>query len=135
VDDLLRLLRHGREDVRPALAACVPLIGRFTQLWHGLTQFVPADRWQLLEALAEELYPEGPNQDNLWEQAGGRKAMLDHGGRGRSQWHAALRLIRKGGDAPPLTQLLHTMRRDFPKNSDLKALISDREQAPELWER
>ena len=63
MDDLLRLLRHGREDVRPALAACVPLIGRFTQLWHGLTQFGGGMGMELRSFYGNVMFSIGPNNE------------------------------------------------------------------------
>ncbi|MFD8974341.1 effector-associated domain EAD1-containing protein [Streptomyces sp. NPDC059593] len=114
--ELTSMLRHGRDEVRPALRACLPMIGLLDRWRHGLSAISPAERWKALEDLAAELYPAGPDDRELWERAGGRSADLDQTGSGRTRWHQALQHIEHGSVKPPLKQLLDEMRNDYPAN-------------------
>jgi hypothetical protein len=125
VSDLTGMLRYGREDVRPALRACLPMIGLLDRWRLGLSAITPAERWKALEDLASELYPAGPNDRELWERAGGRAADLDQTGTGRTRWHQARLLIEHGGRNPRLKHLLEEMRNDYPANQALSFFASN----------
>lgn len=125
VDDLLCNLRSGRNDVRPALRACVSLVGFFDRWFLGLTQVTSAKKWDSLLELAADLYPNGPDQEGLWERSGGRNADL-WGGNGRSRWRGALREIRRG-KGPRVEKLLREMQSDYAANAGLRFLSEDRE--------
>ncbi|MER5802195.1 effector-associated domain EAD1-containing protein [Streptomyces mirabilis] len=125
--ELTGMLRHGRDDVRPALRACLPTIGLLDRWRHKLSPISPAERWKALEDLAAELYPAGPNDRELWERAGGRTADLDQTGVGRTRWHQALQRIEHGIGKPRLKQLLEEMRNDYPANQSLSFFVSNQE--------
>jgi hypothetical protein len=119
VGELTRILRHGHEDTRPALRACLPMIGLIDRWRYKLSAISHADWWKALEDLAAELYPAGPNDWELWERAGGRTADLDQTGSGRTRWRQALQHIERGSRNPRLEKLLEEMRNDYPANSSL----------------
>jgi hypothetical protein len=80
----------------------------------------------VLEDLAAELYPTGPNHDELWDRAGGRDADLQTYGSGQSRWRNAIAQIRRG-KGPRLGRLIGEMRRDFPSNDQVGFLANDPE--------
>lgn len=125
VADLLRNLRLGRDDVRPALRACVSLVGYFDRWFLGLTQVTSTEKWDSLLELAADLYPNGPDQEGLWERSGGRDADL-WSGNGRSRWREAVGQIRRG-KGPRVERLLREMQSDYTTNADLRFLSEDRE--------
>lgn len=126
VDDLMGMLRWGRDDVRPALRTCISLVGFFDRFLYGLSHVTSSEKWDALVELAAELYPTGPNHDGLWERAGGRDSDLGWGGNGRSRWRDALGRIRRGG-GPRIDTLLREMQSDYPANTELRYLAEDRE--------
>lgn len=126
VDDLLRMLRSGRNDVRPALRACVSLVSYLDRWIYALSQVTPTEKWDSLVDLASQLYPSGPDYNGLWERAGGEDADLGWGGNGRSRWREALGQIRRGG-RPRIEKLLREMQKDYEANTELRYLADDRE--------
>lgn len=124
VNDLLRMLRGGRNDVRPALRASVSLVSYLDRWLYGLSQVTPTEKWDSLVDLASQLYPFGPDQNGLWERAGGEDADLGWGGNGRSRWREALGQIRRGG-RPRIEKLLREMQKDYEANTELRYLADD----------
>lgn len=123
-DKLVKLLRSGRSDVRPALRICRDLLGVVARWRVKFSSHSEQDDWDCLEALAVELYPEGPDHEELWSRAGGLNADLQHSGSGRNRWHYAIAQMRKGSGLRVST-LLKQMRRDFPSNELLQELMND----------
>ena len=94
----------------------------------NLSPLTSTEKWESFESIAAELYPSGPNDNELWERAGGRNADLRWDGNGRSRWHAALVHIRQGGRALEIEHLLDEMSKDFPMNvSELRFLAREYE--------
>jgi len=82
------------------------------------------DFWTRLRELAPRLYPKGPDDNNVWQDAGGDLSYLDLTGNGRTQWSRAIqRLKNGGGDLTPKT-LLERMLDDFGRNLELKYLLN-----------
>lgn len=125
-DELVQMLRWQREDVRPALRACVSLIGMLDRWLYGLSPVTSTEKWDSLESVAAELYSTGPDQDGLWERAGGHNADLAWGSNGRSRWRAALAQIRRG-KGPRVDKLLQEMQHDYSANQALMFLANDHE--------
>jgi nucleoside phosphorylase len=71
--------------------------------------------------LAEELYPSGPNDNQLWSRAGGSLAVLVPGQSGRSAWYSAIRLLLLGGGGPNITlaKLIGLMCKEHQRNEKL----------------
>lgn len=67
--------------------------------------------------VGRELYPEGPQQDGLWERAGGNLSRLRFEGPGSTRWWNAVQLVtRGGGGSISLDSLVAEMRTDYPGN-------------------
>ncbi|TDB89800.1 effector-associated domain EAD1-containing protein [Actinomadura sp. 7K534] len=122
---LLSMLRQGRQDVRPALRACLSLVGWWDRLRYGLSAVSADEKWASLETLAANLYPTGPGHNGLWERSGGRDSDLMWSMNGRAQWQHSLTRIRLGGRPPSIRSLLQEMREDFPENPNLSLLVDD----------
>lgn len=75
-------------------------------------------------AIGRELYPDGPQQDGLWERAGGDRSRLQLDGPGATRWWNAIRTLEKGGGGDEITidRLISEMRVDYPTNRKLSRL-------------
>lgn len=124
VDDLISIYRAGRSDLAPALRHCLGLIGFFDRWFLGLSPVSVTQKWDVLIQLAAELYPNGPDQDALWERSGGRDADLRFNGTGKERWRGAIRDIQNGRP-PRISRLLQQMRADFPENPNLRLIADD----------
>lgn len=122
--DSLFKLRSSRSDVWPALRLCADLLGPINRWRLRFSSRSAQDDWDCLEAVAVDLYPEGPDHEKLWSRAGGRDADLQHGGSGRSRWCHALAQI-KNGKGPCVRNLLREMRREYSSNELLRELDND----------
>jgi hypothetical protein len=123
---LVDLARTGRRDVQPALSICYSMIGLWTRWALGIGPLSRDEKWQVLAEVVSELYPSGPDQEQLWDRAGGKSADLTHGGSGSARWRIALAQIRKG-KGPRVRDLLDEVQKDFPQNSQIRHLASDYE--------
>lgn len=119
--------RNSVPALRPAIPAVFHLLGML-QKWiaslEGLDRGAhPAPDWyDVLLEFATKIYPHGPEQDRIWERAGGDSSRLE-GGHGRDRWRSAVRLLRSGGagrDVPK--RLAWEMSSDFIDNAELRAL-------------
>ncbi len=124
VDRLVRAASTGRNEVKPALRCCRKMVNFFDVWLLGLSVITSDEKWLVLEELAANLYPSGPDTGELWERAGGRNSHLACSGTGQVRWHDALSQMRKGR-SPQLARLLEEMKRDFPANSQLNHLAND----------
>jgi hypothetical protein len=125
-DELVELTRTGRNDFGPALRVCHSMFGLWTRLLLDLVPLSSAEKWKLLEHVAVDLYPSGPDHNELWSRAGGRDADLQHHGNGQSRWRDAFARIRRGGGLR-VEALLREMRHDYPWNDQLRFLAGDYE--------
>jgi hypothetical protein len=83
----------------------------------------PVDFWTRLRELAPRLYPRGPDDSNVWEDAGGDLSYVDLSGNARTQWSKAIRLLEKGGGGKvSAATLLDRMLQEFGKNYELQYL-------------
>ena len=116
--------RSGRQDLKPALRACCDLLSLWTRFFLDLTPFSEGEKWEALEDLATELYPGGPNEQGVWERAGGNDADLLLHENGRTQWREALRNVRRGAGVRSI-DILNSMNEDFPNNERILRLSGD----------
>ncbi|HZU30596.1 MAG TPA: effector-associated domain EAD1-containing protein [Candidatus Angelobacter sp.] len=123
---LIRAYKAGREDLRPALLACVDMLSAWTRFRLALTPTSAEKKWQVLVDVVSDLYPWGPNDREIWERAGGKNKDIRHHGDGRTRWHDALNKVRNGSGMP-INHLLKEMRGDFPTNEKLQYLAEDSE--------
>jgi hypothetical protein len=125
-EELANLSRHGRDDIRPALRICHGLLSFWTLLRIGIAPLSADEKWQALEQIAIDLYPSGPDHNDLWRRSGGNNADLQHYGDGRARWSDALFKIRRGYSLRVWT-LLGKMREEYNWNDDLRYLSHDQE--------
>ncbi|MFA0390101.1 effector-associated domain EAD1-containing protein [Vibrio splendidus] len=121
VNILLSAVKAGQSEVKPALRNCLHMVGYLDQWICGLSAITSDEKWLILEELASELYPGGPDHNEFWDRAGGRNSQLRYTGTGQARWHDAISHVRKG-KGPTLAQLLGEMARDYPANSQIKNL-------------
>ena len=122
---LIARYRNGRRDLKPALRACCDMLDFWERFFLGLTPVSEWEKWKVFETLAAELYPGGPDDDGLWERAGGKDADLSSRGAGRTRWQEAMRNVRNGR-GPKAAALLAAMMVDFPNSEQIPHLAGDR---------
>lgn len=122
--DLASQLKSGHQDLRPALRACCDMLDWWERFSLGLAPVSAGEKWKGFQDLAVKLYPGGPDDDGLWERAGGDGADLLVKGDGRTRWQKAMRDIRNGRGPIP-SALFVEMMRDFPNNEQIPHLARD----------
>lgn len=82
--------------------------------------------WRQLEDVFADLYPAGPQDQEIWIRAGGDISRLRLNGTGRVQWFSALRIMRQGGGGQAINQhaLVLVALQDFPHHQELKHLAA-----------
>ncbi|WFF97502.1 caspase family protein [Aeromonas caviae] len=77
--------------------------------------------WRQLEDIFCDLYPAGPQDQDIWLRAGGEVSRLRLTGSGRANWFAALRTMRQGGGGVGISQtsLIEEALREFPHHQEL----------------
>lgn len=119
-----RLTDH-RPDLMPGLRVCADLLSWYTCWKLRISKPSTAEKWKAFEEEAQELYPSGPDNGELWSRAGGKNSSLPGWSQdGATRWHIALNSIRYGG-RPTSRELLTVMRQDFPWNEKLRLFASD----------
>ncbi|MDE0096880.1 MAG: effector-associated domain EAD1-containing protein [Gammaproteobacteria bacterium] len=121
---LLDHFKSGRQDLKPALCACSPMINLIDKLVYSLEPVSESEKWEALQKLAADLYPSGPDEGGLWERAGGKNADISTGSNGRTRWRDTLKNMRNGKGPLPLV-LLSRMMEDYPNNEQISHLVSD----------
>ena len=121
---LLGQFKSGRRDLKPALRTCCNMLDWWERFIHGLVPISEFEKWERFQDLAAELYPGGPDDEGLWERAGGDNADLSARGDGRTRWRNALRKVRNGR-GPNSSALLTSMMEDFAHNERLPHLVGD----------
>jgi hypothetical protein len=126
VVDSLYDIRSHRNDLIPALLQCSHLLGFWQRLklsTSGLKRdaISSAEWWNEFSGIASQLFPGGPEQDGLWESAGGDLSQLYTSGSGREKWSYAVRILRNNG-SPTVKKLVKKMRETYNGNEILKNL-------------
>ncbi len=115
-----------RKDLVPALLQCSHLLGLWQRIKlsaSGLKRdAISLEEWwdEFLE-IASKLFPGGPEQNGLWESAGGDLSQLYSSGSGREKWSNGVRILRNNG-SPKVKKLVKKMRDAYPGNEILKNL-------------
>lgn len=89
--------------------------------------------WRQLEDILPDLYPAGPQDQEIWARAGGDVSRIRLGGTGRANWFAALRTMRQGGGGASIRQasLIKAALNDFPHHQELLNLLQATDCGPE----
>jgi hypothetical protein len=84
------------------------------------------DSWCYLVEVLADLYPLGPQDQEIWVRAGGDLSRIRLAGTGRANWYAALRMLRQGGGGADISRntLVQAALGDFPHHPDLVKLLS-----------
>lgn len=74
-------------------------------------------RNKLVDELVQ-LYPVGPEQDDIWKRAGGDISFLSNSSSRKSQWYNAIEKLAFGGGGKniSLTKLINTIKEDYPNS-------------------
>ncbi len=77
--------------------------------------------WDDLEKLLIELYPMGPEDEEIWSRAGGNLSRLQARRSGQAAWHTAIRILKQGGGGRNINfkSLVEAAIEDFPNHPDL----------------
>lgn len=121
-----RLYFWQRSDLRFALEQCIGLLLPLQRIGLSIRGFSTNtvsrdDCWTALIEIASELYPYGPDQNGIWETAGGQNSDLIQKATGKEQWNAAVYFIKKGGQ-PNVKSLINTMLSEYSNDLILKFL-------------
>lgn len=83
-----------------------------------------SDDWRELEQIMADLYPAGPNDQDIWARAGGDPSRLKLSGTGRANWFSALRTLKLGGGGSDISRraLIEAALDDYPHHPELVAL-------------
>lgn len=82
------------------------------------------DVWQRLEVILADLYPIGPQDQEIWARAGGDLSRLRLNGTGRANWFGALKILRQGGGgAITHDTLIQAALWEFPHHRELSNLL------------
>lgn len=118
-------LADRRYDLVPTLQQCTSFLGFYQRWMLGVSKPSIEDKWRTFEEAACELYPTGPDHEQLWSRAGGENSDLPGASQnGAARWHSAIRSLRYGGH-PHVRDLLRVMCKDFRGNEKLRFLSSD----------
>ncbi|MFQ2195010.1 caspase family protein [Aeromonas jandaei] len=79
-----------------------------------------------LEDIFSDLYPAGPQDQEIWVRAGGDISRLRLNGTGRVQWFSALRTMQQGGGGQTINKqaLVLAALQDFPHHQELKNIAT-----------
>lgn len=122
--ELVGRYRAGRRDLKPALRVCHDMLRSWDRFRLGLLPISEDERWSLFEEVAVELYPGGPDDQELWARAGGDDGELVGREDGRTRWRKAIRAMRRGRGPGP-GRVLAVMMEDFPNNQRVAHLAGD----------
>lgn len=83
------------------------------------------DSWRRIEDVLADLYPAGPQDQEIWARAGGDLSRLRLTGTGRANWFAALRTLGHGGGGAGIkpNMLVKAALEDFPHHPHLLKLL------------
>jgi hypothetical protein len=84
-----------------------------------------SDDWSQLQKLMAELYPGGPEDQSIWERAGGDISRLTLHGSGYAKWFLGLKVLRLGGGGTiSRFSLLQAAQEEFPHHPGITAALS-----------
>lgn len=116
----------GATRLRATLRVCVSMLPVLSRWVLGLGSLTLDEKWESFAKVAADLYPSGPDHDDLWERCGGRNSHLPRRISGESAWRSAFAMVRKGTDVR-IDVLVKEMQNDFPSNPNLRFIAHDRD--------
>ena len=129
---VMDILSRVRLPEREAEIGTTPSVSASSQTTPSGVTLSEDDFWRQLNALAARIYPRGPEDNDIWERAGGDLASIARHIQGRAAWFSALRTLKMGGGGVGLNvgRLFKAMSDDFPQNTELQRL---QKGASHLW--
>jgi hypothetical protein len=118
--------RRSRSDLDHALRQCYSLLNFWERLNLSASGFGTDivsrnESWDMLLQKVIDHYPDGPNQNGIWENAGGKRSDLHTSGSSKQIWTSAIAHMKNGGHPKP-KKLLKKMIEEFPYDESLKQL-------------
>ena len=107
-----------------AAAFCFEMIN---EIKTETVKYLDTDSLEFRKKLVNELvslYPQGPEQDDIWKRAGGDVSILVNSANRKSQWFNAIEKIYLGGGGKAITMnsLINEVKDDYPNK--LSSLIN-----------
>ncbi|MVM29273.1 hypothetical protein GO755_04455 [Spirosoma sp. HMF4905] len=118
---------------KQAIPFCIDLLSRYNRVkvyfyFGDLLQALPttvdirSDWWSTLLEEAKLVYPDGPRQNGIWSDSGGKDHVVKVSVNGGEQWNDLLSGIRRGRFSVSIDSLLAVMIEDSPRNETFKML-------------
>lgn len=124
ISDLIENKDHADADgsqpraAANAAAFCFEMINEIETdiVKHSEGNSIELKKKLLIELV--KLYPQGPEQDNIWKRAGGDVSILTNSGSRSSQWFNAIEKLYLGGGGKSISfnSLINEVKDDFPNN-------------------
>ena len=92
--------------------------------WHDWSLCPPFElifRGDNYPAIGGDLYPFGPEENNIWVRSGGRNGGILNNRTGSEAWEYAIRKMRNGAK-PLANDLVDKIKSDFPNNDKVEVL-------------
>lgn len=118
-------------DLMPALRICATLVDAWKRVKLRIATLTTDERWEMFEDTVADLYPGGPDEQQVWERAGGKNADLRAYGNGRDRWREALRKVRLGLSVRE-KKILNVIAEDYPRNDKI-AYLRDEGLSGSWW--
>jgi hypothetical protein len=127
-----QIFEKTKTDVsfKVALTKCQGMIklGLLDTLLYGRLFGKTVSKGEVYSALIEisiQLYPEGPEDRNIWQRAGGDISKLHQHKSREENWRTAINLLMNGGGGKNISvkSLVSEMIEDYQNNSQLKEII------------
>ncbi|OJW81739.1 MAG: hypothetical protein BGO69_14625 [Bacteroidetes bacterium 46-16] len=103
--------------VANAAAFCFEMISQIEVASVKLPDMTSLEFRKVLVDKLVELYPQGPEQDDIWKRAGGDISIISNSASRKSQWFNAIEKLYLGGGGKgiSITTLMNEIKEDFPK--------------------
>lgn len=108
-------------DIRIILESCKGILPIWDLFKIGSYGGYTDKKWEALVETVKELYPSGPDDQEIWSRAGGESFYVSRYGSGLERWERAVRHVRYGGSPTP-EKLIQVMKQDF-NNSDKVCIL------------
>lgn len=120
-------IAYTRSDLVPALRRLSDYLHILDKFYFGVWGSSDnRSKWPIFEEIAKDLYPLGPDQDNLWGRAGGKRSNLPDGSNGGQRWQKVIEQARKGKLDIDMSRLVSCMLTEYPGNPGLRKLRAEK---------
>lgn len=120
----------ANDSFKIALSKCQTMIklGVWDTLWYGHLFGKTISKEEVYSALTEiciQLYPQGPEDRDIWKRANGDLSKLHQNKSREENWRTAINLLMNGGGGKNISvkSLINEMMEDYQNNSQLKEIL------------